>query len=82
MDADARYKLKEELNAQRTQDYKNGSYELAGGCTGCFAGRRSSVCERLLWPTTRLNADITNVHLTQTAAGIRLHLCPLSTCPY
>ena len=31
MDADARYKLKEELNAQRTQDYKNGSYELAGG---------------------------------------------------
>lgn len=31
MDADARYKLKEQLNAQRTLDYKNGSYELAGG---------------------------------------------------
>lgn len=31
IDADARYKLKEELNAQRTQDYKNGFYELAGG---------------------------------------------------
>ena len=31
MDADARYQLKEQLNAQRTQDYKNASYELAGG---------------------------------------------------
>ncbi len=31
MDADARYELRERLNAQRTEDYRNGSYALAGG---------------------------------------------------
>lgn len=31
MDAAARYELKEQLNAQRTADYRNGSYALAGG---------------------------------------------------
>lgn len=31
MDADARYKLREQLNAQRTEDYVKGSYALAGG---------------------------------------------------
>ncbi len=31
MDEDARYKLREQLNAQRTADYKSGSYALAGG---------------------------------------------------
>ena len=29
--ADARYELKKVLNAQRTEDYKNGSYARAGG---------------------------------------------------
>lgn len=31
MDADARYEARKALNAQRTADYKNGSYELSGG---------------------------------------------------
>ena len=31
MDADARYELRKQLNAQRTEDYRNGSYVLAGG---------------------------------------------------
>lgn len=31
MDADQRYELRKQLNAQRTIDAKNGSYELAGG---------------------------------------------------
>ncbi len=31
MDADARYELRKELAAQRTLDYKNNHYELAGG---------------------------------------------------
>lgn len=31
MDADQRYKLRKELNAQRTEDARNGSYALAGG---------------------------------------------------
>lgn len=31
MDADQRYELRRQLNAQRTADYRNGSYERAGG---------------------------------------------------
>ncbi len=31
MDADARYEVRRRLNAQRTEDYRNGSYALAGG---------------------------------------------------
>lgn len=31
MDADARYELRKQLNVQRTEDYKNGNYALAGG---------------------------------------------------
>ena len=31
MDEEARYKLRESLNAQRTADYRNGTYALAGG---------------------------------------------------
>ena len=31
MDADARYELRKSLNAQRTIDYKNGTYARAGG---------------------------------------------------
>lgn len=31
MDADARYELRKQLNAQRTEDYRNGMYALAGG---------------------------------------------------
>lgn len=31
MDADARYKLRQQLNAQRTEDYRNDNYALGGG---------------------------------------------------
>lgn len=31
MDADGRHELRKKLNAQRTEDYRNGSYALAGG---------------------------------------------------
>ncbi len=31
MDADARYEQRKALNAQRTEDYKNGTYQRAGG---------------------------------------------------
>ena len=30
-DEEARYELRKQLNAQRTEDYKNGTYKLAGG---------------------------------------------------
>lgn len=38
MDADARYKLREKLNAQRTEDAKNGTYALAGGVVDPLPG--------------------------------------------
>ena len=31
MDEDARYEMRKQLNAQRTEDYRNGEYALAGG---------------------------------------------------
>lgn len=31
MDTNARYELRRQLNAQRTEDYRNGTYALAGG---------------------------------------------------
>lgn len=31
MDSDARYELRKQLNAQRTEDYRNGTYKRAGG---------------------------------------------------
>lgn len=31
LDADGRYELRQKLNAQRTEDYKNGTYALGGG---------------------------------------------------
>lgn len=31
MDADARYEFRKQLNAQRTEDYRKGTYALAGG---------------------------------------------------
>lgn len=31
MDTDGRHELRKKLNAQRTEDYRNGSYALAGG---------------------------------------------------
>lgn len=31
MDAEGRYELRKQLNAQRTEDYRNGNYALAGG---------------------------------------------------
>lgn len=38
MDADARYELRKTLNAQRTEDYKNGSYQLGGGVVDPLPG--------------------------------------------
>ena len=36
MNADARYELRKQLNAQRTEDARNGSYALAGGVVDPF----------------------------------------------
>ena len=41
--ADARNELRRQLNAQRTTDYRNGSYELAGGLTTRRSAATTSV---------------------------------------
>lgn len=38
MDADARHEVRRQLNAQRTEDYKSGSYALAGGVVDPLPG--------------------------------------------
>lgn len=48
MDADARYELRKQLNAQRTADAKNGSYALAGGRARSSARRCPRIREGLL----------------------------------
>ena len=40
MSADDRYKLREQLNAQRSKDYGNGSYERNGGVVDHLLGER------------------------------------------
>ena len=44
--ADARYEMRRRLNAQRTEDYRNGSYVRAGGVS-IRSGRCAAVCTRL-----------------------------------
>ena len=65
--ADARYEMKQALNAQRTQDYQSGTYARAGGvvdplpgrgCGGPAAGRRPLLPQGLL----RLLQDPAGVH--------------------
>lgn len=56
-DADARYELRRQLNAQRTEDYKNGTYALAGGVADPLPEDAATVCEGLpclLQDTARL----------------------------
>ena len=45
---EARFAKKLAMNTQRTEDYKNGSYALAGGVNRSFAGQCPTVCKRLL----------------------------------
>ena len=47
MNADARYELRKQLNAQRTEDARNGSYALAGGGGGPVACGCSPILEGL-----------------------------------
>lgn len=47
MDSDARYELRKQLNAQRTEDYVNGSYALAGGVVDPLPRRCAPVREGL-----------------------------------
>lgn len=44
----ARFEKKKAMNAQRTVDYKNGTYALAGGGGRSAAGGCTAVCEGLL----------------------------------
>ena len=48
MDADARYELKKALNAQRTKDYKNGTFARAGGVVDPLPEDAPFFCKRLL----------------------------------
>ena len=52
MDADARYELRKQLNAQRTADAKNGSYALAGGVPDPLPDHKRSLNSNGGWNTT------------------------------
>ncbi|MFR6424526.1 MAG: alpha/beta hydrolase [Oscillospiraceae bacterium] len=62
---DARYALRQALNAQRTADYKAGTYQRAGGVIDPAAGRRSVFRQglpRLLQDAARLPPALAQLH--------------------
>lgn len=80
MDAAARYELRKQLNAQRTEDYRDGSYTLAGGVIDPLPDDASTICERIFTTITRPNAVTINVHSILMMVGIRLLRFRLSIC--
>ena len=69
--ADARYEMRRRLNAQRTEDYRNGSYVRAGRSG---SGRCAAVCTRLsclLQNFPRLSRPFAQFH-----AGVECDLQP------
>lgn len=72
--ADARYEMRRRLNAQRTEDYRNGSYVRAGGGGRSGSGRCAAVCTRLsclLQNFPRLSRPFAQFH-----AGVECDLQP------
>lgn len=63
-----RYKKKTVLNAQRTKDFKNGTYALAGGVADVIPDDAPFLLKTTMI-TTKPNAATTNARSTQTAAG-------------
>ena len=62
---DARYALRQALNAQRTADYKAGTYRRAGGVVAPAAGRRAVFRQglpRLLQDAARLPPALAQLH--------------------
>jgi len=65
---EARHAKRVAMNAQRTEDYKNGTYARAGGVVApCPRTRRTSCATTT--PTTRPPAAITSARSTPTKAG-------------
>ena len=66
--ADARYAKKQALNAQRLEDYKNGTYALGGGVVDpCRRMHRS--LSKITMTITRPRADTMRARSTRTVAG-------------
>lgn len=66
--AEERYKKKAVLNAQRTKDFKNGTYALAGGVADVIPDDAPFLLKTTMI-TTKPSAATTNARSTQTAAG-------------
>lgn len=63
--ADARHEMKKQLNAQRTEDYRNGSYAHAGGNPEAAPTTLPS-SSRIMWRSTRLHGAIIPVRSAPT----------------
>lgn len=79
MDAEARYQLRCRLNAQRTEDYKNGFYMRAGGVVDPLPDDAPQFV-KITMRITKLHVVITNVRSTPMRDGIRPLLFRSSIC--
>ena len=77
--AEARNGIRRQLNAQRTEDYCNGSYALAGGVVDPLPDDARSLL-RTTMPITRRHAAITSARSTQTVDGTGHRPFLSSTC--
>lgn len=68
--ADARYEMRRRLNAQRTEDYRNGSYVRAGGWSIRFRPMRRSLYA-IIMLITKLPEVITPVRSIPRRGGMR-----------
>ena len=81
VDANARYELRKQLNAQRTEDYRSGTYALAGGVVDPLPDDAPQFIKdyHAYYKTSRVS---TNVHSTQTMAGPKHPHFHSSICLY
>ena len=77
----ARHEARRAFNAQRTLDYQNGAYALAGGVVDPMPGGRALLRQGLSRLLQDANEAIIPAPSTPTAVGTSWARCPSSTSP-
>lgn len=73
--ADARHEMKKWLNAQRTEDYRRGTYAHAAAILKRHRKTHRS-SSRTMWTSTRLKEAIMHAHSAPTRVSTPLPYCP------
>ena len=79
MNADARHELRRQLNAQRTEDYRNGTFALGGGVVDPLPADAPQFVKDY-HAIIKHRAAIISGHSTRITDGTRLHRFRSSIC--